>query len=227
MTDTIILAAGRGERLNGITPPFHKPLLLHNGVPLVRNAAVLALQAGSENVIVVAAPENAHALSSVLPEGVHIVIQRSPRGPGDAVSLGLRLVETERVLILLGDNTLTKADMDEILQEEGNAVGVSHMPVQEVERFTRLRDDVWVEKVPIAEEDVTFIQREVEYATAWVGPILVDTDHAYLWLEHWKQDAASRTGFKTEIPLGAILNTTYFKTVEVSSRDLGTPEAVK
>lgn len=228
--DTIILAAGRGERLQGITPPYHKPLLLHQGTPLVSNAAKLAAEAGSENIIVVAAPENASALSSVLPEGVHIVIQRSPRGPGDAVSIGLRLVDTEEVLILLGDNTMTKRDVDSIIarSRHGNVVGVNQIRTAEVERYTRLRQNgTWVEKVPIDVEDVYAVNNGVDFSAAWVGPMLVETDHAYLWLENKRKDPAIITGHTLEIPLGPILNTAHFNTVEVSSRDLGVPEAVR
>jgi GTP:adenosylcobinamide-phosphate guanylyltransferase len=65
--DTVILAAGRGARLNGIAAPFHKPLLIVNGMPLIVQLvrAAHATFRGSDEtarVVVVVAPENAQAI---------------------------------------------------------------------------------------------------------------------------------------------------------------------
>lgn len=228
--DTVILAAGRGTRLDGIAAPFHKPLLVVNGKPLIRQCVELAEKAaGGGSIIVVAAPENAAPISHVLNGAGHgnvdIILQREARGPGHALLTGLKLVTTDKVLVLLGDNVVTFADVDKVVKAgQPNTIGVSLMPLDDAQRFTRLRKSdgglKWVEKVPVTEDDAT----DHGMATCWVGPIKVDANKMEKAI---RADISSGGMIGREIPVGPLFNKLGdFSTVAVQSIDIGVPEAL-
>lgn len=224
--DTVILAAGRGSRLDGIAAPYHKPLMVINGQALIVQLVSISLQATPGDVIIVAAPENAMPLCQLLHarfrhEAIHrlkVIVQITPSGPGDALLLGLELVTTDQVLVLMGDNVTTFADVQRITSRQGMVIGIQALAVEEVERFTRLREGgEWVEKVP-ASLDADGIEHGM--ALAWVGPFKAPSHD----LETALRTLQCRDG---ERPIGPAFN--YFpqaQTVAVSSIDIGVPEAL-
>lgn len=240
--DSVILAAGKGSRLDGIMPPFHKPLLVVNGKPLIRQAVELAMRCVDGRVTVVVAPENALPICQVL-DGpgmgkVDVIVQRSMLGPGVSLRTGLRHSTAGETLVLLADNVLTFADIDKIVKAQGNAVGVSMLDASEAERFTRARavepgdvtagdgkvvttrtDIEWVEKVPVIEADLF----DHGMATCWVGPIKVNTTEMERAITDWMSQ-----GRKEEVPIGPLFNRlSYITTVPVTSIDIGVPEALQ
>ena len=51
--EAVILAAGRGQRMEGLARPFYKPLLEVNGMSLVAYAVEYASASGAQRVTVV------------------------------------------------------------------------------------------------------------------------------------------------------------------------------
>jgi choline kinase len=227
--DTVILAAGRGSRLDGIAAPYHKPLMVINGQALIVQLVQISLQATPGDIIIVAAPENTLPLCQLLnarfprESRLRVVVQTSPSGPGDALLLGLELAGTDEVLVLMGDNVTTFSDIRRIVDEPGNmAIGIQALAVEEVERFTRMRQrpgggTEWVEKVP-ATLDADGIEHGM--ALAWVGPFKAPTrefETALLTLQ-------SR---EAERPIGPAFNCfPNARAVAVHSIDIGVPEAL-
>lgn len=229
--DTVILAAGRGTRLDGIAAPFHKPLLVVNGKPLIRQCVELADEAaGGGSIIIVAAPENAAPISHVLNGAGHnrvdMILQREPRGPGHALLTGLKLVTSNEVLVLLGDNVVSAADVKKVIEGRcSNVIGVNQMPMSEAQRFTRLRmvgESVkWVEKIPVTEDDDL---KKTGEATCWVGPVKLDSSKMEKAI---RADISSGGMVGREIPIGPLFNKLgEFHTMQVSSIDIGVPEAL-
>jgi bifunctional N-acetylglucosamine-1-phosphate-uridyltransferase/glucosamine-1-phosphate-acetyltransferase GlmU-like protein len=227
--DTVILAAGKGSRLNGIAAPYHKPLLVVNGRPLIRHAVEVAHRVTGRTPIVIVAPENALPISQVLEnEPAKLMVQRTAHGPGHALLLGLEMVKEQTVLVLMADNVLTFADVQRVASQAKPAVGVQLVSPHDAERFTRLRRNAygtlsWIEKVPIEEADIDESTGEV---LCWVGPLLlhVETTH----------DALHRivTGVRepsVEIPIGPpVLNAhEHIAQVAVSTYDIGAAEVWK
>jgi hypothetical protein len=227
--DAVVLAAGKGSRLEGITPPFYKPLIPINGRAVIWTAVHHALQAGAMTVTVVVAPENALPISQVLsgfPSEVFITIQREPRGPGDALRRALYMApplktDMDGVLVLMGDNVSTFADVQKIAQVPDFAIGVQMYDQVQCRRFTRWNriKDTWVEgdKVPeIAECDPS-----TGMVTCWVGPFKAPRERLFDALPYgqntegeWKiSPAFNRIGLEA-------------KQCTTTTIDIGTPDTI-
>lgn len=226
--DAVILAGGRGTRMGRLAPPFHKPILEVNGVPLVRQAVELALGARVAVPVVVVAPENAadvaHALDGL---AAALIIQREPRGPGDALRVGLQVVPSrttsDRVLVLLSDNVTIPASVAAVADPWNvTAVGVRQIRRAEAVRYTRWEDGRWVEKVPFDDPDGP-------PAECWVGPFVGWRSH----MERVLDDVcAAALEVRQEAPIGPYLsrfmrNPDDVIRVPVSSYDVGTVEAYR
>jgi CTP:molybdopterin cytidylyltransferase MocA len=213
--DCVILAAGKGSRLDGITAPFHKPLLVMNGKPLISRAVDAAALAGCNRVVVVVAPENALAISQVLGDRwVRMLVQRKADGPGSALRLGLDLVTSDEVLILMADNMFASEDIDHVCRESGNVVGTEWVPADIAARLTWLSGDRWVEKEPVT--------NGASHAQAWVGPIKLVTREITNAIDGWLRP------IDTEMPLGPLFNSlaTPVQCMPVQTIDIGVPEAL-
>src|SRR5689334_1907257 len=109
--DAVILAGGKGSRLDGVMPPYMKPFMPVNGVPLITRI-VDQVHGYVARTFVVVAPENAMQMAHVLNgRKVFMVVQQDATGPGDALMLGLALTKQDTVLLLMGDNLMPDADI--------------------------------------------------------------------------------------------------------------------
>lgn len=221
--DAVILAAGKGERLDGITAPYHKPLLVVNGQSLISQSVRHALRFANRVVIVVA-PENALPITQVLGllsvSAIDIIVQPKPTGPGDALRRALRLCTQDETLVLMADNLLHADDVEKIAKaEDTNVIGVRTVyPSPDNERFTRYQPvhKVWVEKIPFNEDE------QKAEALVWVGPIKVSTVEmrTALMLDRHIMESG-------EIPIGPYFNDlTDVKVEKVDAFDIGVPEAL-
>lgn len=226
--ETVILAAGRGTGMKGALPPYYKPLLVVNGQPIVVGAAKRAWTAGSQHVVIVAAPENALPISQVMDHAgipmsrYSVVIQHRPGGVGDALLIGLRSVRSDEVLVLLGDNVTNYADISRLMHKPGNVIGIQSMPLNDsLFRYTRHRTNgQWVEKVPVSELDDVALGE----ALVWNGPVKVSVAEITMALETWRT-VAGQDG--EELRLGPCFNNlTDVTTCDVGTLDINTPEAI-
>ena len=223
--DVVILAGGRNERLRGIVPPFMKPLLVVNGQCLLVNAARLACEAAgrTNRVIVVTAPQNTLQISEVLQDAgladsVDLVVQPAPRGPGDALLRAFKMVGTKNTLILLGDNSLSRQDVETIyLQGDSTVderlVAGCQLRLDGGEFFTRFCEngDI-IEGTPGG-------RWADGYYRIWVGPLVVPTNTMEDLLR--SIDPGSE-----ELKIGKFLGRLNLipSLVQVSSEDVGTPQ---
>lgn len=217
--DTVILAAGKGERLNGIAAAFHKPLLVVSGKPIVTQAVDFATQLGGTPIVVVA-PENVGPISDVLgARHVRMVVQRRPRGPGEALALGLEMARGEKVMVLMGDNISTFADVKSVASAKGYGIGVQYVSREEARRFTwySCGSGTWAEKIDPVQAD---LDPSVGMALAWVGPLMVDREEA---LQYYRQHGED-DGWVIGPALDRLAGTSHTH-VAVSTYDIGVPEA--
>jgi bifunctional UDP-N-acetylglucosamine pyrophosphorylase/glucosamine-1-phosphate N-acetyltransferase len=133
--DAIILAAGLGTRLRPHTETTPKPLLPVQGRPIL-DWALGALPPAVERVLVVV-NYLAEQIEAYLGRQRHFprweaVRQEVPRGTGDALRSCRSRIESERFLVLNGDDLYGAADLAKLT---ASPAGVLTQTVQEPKRF--------------------------------------------------------------------------------------------
>lgn len=238
--DAVILAAGKGERLNGYAAPYHKPLVLVNGVPLIAQCVEHAksVLGANDRIVVVAAPANVGPICSILEarnlfldDRLRIVVQPIPTGPGAALVLGLEALselDPERVLVLMGDNSTPHADVEKIVAEsearrDDVIVGVRYVDTEEeAERFTRiLLNHKAAEGTPINVVD----DRWQNGYKVWCGPLVIP-DPAMARIELVSPRAVSGQEFKIGRVLHKLSTNNCVIDVTVDTLDIGIPEVL-
>lgn len=106
----VILAGGRGTRLQPLTLAVNKALLPVGMVPLFYHHLYLMAEAGIGDVLVVSTPEDSgdimRACGSGLAHGLSLTyrVQDKPDGIASALKLAEDFVRDEPFVVLLGDN---------------------------------------------------------------------------------------------------------------------------
>lgn len=220
--DAIILAGGKGSRLDGVMPPYWKPLMPINGVPLINR---LIAQVEAQDIIrtfVVVAPENALQISQVIPatSSVVLVVQRFATGPGDALRMALSLSQEESALILMGDNLMPDEDISAVCAATKSSyfvIGTASVETrEEAQRFTRIYNDG-----RIIEEGPAVTYTEGPY-TVWCGPLVLPVEEAMDVLRRPTPDDA----FEHKIGTRLQHITQQPALVPCSAVDIGTPASI-
>lgn len=230
--EAVILAAGRGQRMEGVAKPFYKPMLEINGIPLLGYAIEYASISGAEKVTVVVSPHNVDDIEEVVSpysSWVEIAVQRSPLGPGHAALIGMKKVASNKTMLLMSDNIMDGSIVAEMATNCAvtgiNAVGTREVPLAKANRFTRVRYNggknyTYVENVPVTDDDMW---PDTKSAVVWCGPLVYDTDLAYSVLNR-----EFSSGFSGELKIGPYLNEIMSgptMLVDVHAMDVGIPAA--
>lgn len=172
--DAVILAGGKGSRLEGVMPAYWKPLMPINGVPLIRRIwEQCHVQEAVENVFVVVAPDNAKQVAEVLHgrrSCTYIIVQPEALGPGHALGLALELSRADTALIVMGDNLLEDDDVEKVAElgvENEFVIGTAEVAGHEATRFTRIYADGLIEEGPNLRPGIQ------GPTTVWCGPLVV------------------------------------------------------
>jgi len=114
--DAIILAAGKGTRLMPYTRQIPKPLLPVQGRPILD--WILGALPPVDRVLVVVnylgEQIEAYLDTQTHVENVQTVRQAVPRGTGDALRSCREAVQSDRVLVLNGDDLIGRADLQKL-----------------------------------------------------------------------------------------------------------------
>jgi bifunctional UDP-N-acetylglucosamine pyrophosphorylase/glucosamine-1-phosphate N-acetyltransferase len=132
--DAVILAAGLGTRLQPYTHTTPKPLLSVQGRPIL-DWTIAALPPVSRLIVVV--NHLAEQIEGYLQQQEHVanwstVRQTVPRGTGDALHACEPLVESERLLVLNGDDLY---GVDDLAQLASKPAGILARSVEQPEKF--------------------------------------------------------------------------------------------
>src|SRR5712691_9815946 len=142
----VVMAGGLGTRMRSATPKHLHPLL---GRRMVDWVIAAGLDAGAEQIVVVASPETADDF-----DGVSVAVQEEALGTGDAVRAARGLLDgvSGDVLVLSGDTPLLgPALLDELVEthrREGAAATVLSFEPDDVRAYGRVvREDGRLRKI--------------------------------------------------------------------------------
>ena len=232
--EAVILAAGRGQRMEGLAKPFFKPLLELNGIPLLAYAVEYASASGATSCCVVVSPHNKDEVSKVLSsysQWIRIVVQEEPLGPGHATLLALKEVKSDTTMLLMSDNimdqdTVVRMALDSAMTGD-NAIGVRTVSMQQAHRFTRIRSNGnesydYVEGPSVTLDDAWQGSTEVK---VWCGPVIFNTNKA---LQVFSEASKSSESANGELKIGPYLSQILSgrtMLVDVEAIDVGIPSA--
>lgn len=218
--DTIILAGGRNERLRGVVPTAHKPLIVMNGETLIGRLVRQSMSSPfTRNTVVVTSPINTQPIADIVPDA-SIIVQPRPTGPEAALRLGMRLShDVTHVLLLCADNYMTDASLHYAYtcaaeNPQALVMGTRSLPADRARRFTRIPESrsylIDAHHGP-PEED--------PHPLCWIGPVLIPREALVTVL---KQEFVSLSGMFTEMLHHRLV--THLETTPSDAQDVGVPE---
>lgn len=140
----IILAGGRGTRLDPATRGLSKQLLPIYDKPLIYYPLSVLMLAGLREILVIVTPESLASFKALLGDGhslgidIQYAVQDEPRGLADAFILGASFLKGSAASLILGDNIFYGAGLSGLLMDAvqpGSGATIFVYQVPDPERF--------------------------------------------------------------------------------------------
>lgn len=157
----IILAGGRGTRLNPLTLSISKQLLPVYDKPMVYYPLSMLMLAGIRDILIISTPEAMPAFQMLLGDGRQwglsfiYKVQDEPRGLADAFLVGKEFIAGKPVCLILGDNIFFGHGLAEQLKKAAqleSGAAVFAYAVKDPERYGVVEFDKNMRPVNIEEK---------------------------------------------------------------------------
>jgi glucose-1-phosphate thymidylyltransferase len=157
----IILAGGRGTRLNPLTLSISKQLLPVYDKPMVYYPLSMLMLAGVRDILIISTPEAMPAFRALLGDGRQwglsfiYKVQDEPRGLADAFLVGKEFIAGKPVCLILGDNIFFGHGLADLLKNAAqleSGAAVFAYAVKDPERYGVVEFDKNMRAVNIEEK---------------------------------------------------------------------------
>ena len=128
----IILAGGKGTRLDPLTSAISKQILPVYDKPMIYYALSVLMLASIKEILIISSPEHLPLYKQLLGDGSRWGIficyeeQRNPNGIGESFIIGKDFIADNKVALILGDNIFYGTDFEKLLFK-ANALKVGAM----------------------------------------------------------------------------------------------------
>ncbi len=149
----VILAAGKGTRMNSDLPKVLHPLA---GVPLLAHVIKTAKALNPEEIHVVVGHGADQVEAVVADQGVQFVTQEQQLGTGHAVDQAISKIRSDQTLVLYGDVPLTRSEtLQDLLElQSGSALSILTVKLADPTGYGRIvRDDTGAVKAIVEQKD--------------------------------------------------------------------------
>lgn len=169
----IICAGGEGTRLRPLTGGVSKHLLPIYDKPMIYYPISLCLLAGIREIVIIVNEQDKINYARLFTSSefdevkIHLAIQEKPNGIVGAIQVGLEYVDTQDIMVVLGDNVMFGSNLTKKLSlistnvSEQNISVVFSIPSASPEKFGVVKYNQKNDVIKIVEKPKEYISNDV------------------------------------------------------------------